>query len=397
MLRATLVALLALTLAGPVRAEPAPDARALLQKVSDTYRGLASYHFEGTIAIRMSGGGVDQTIEVPLAVAADQAGRTLVSMRHPQMGGQLVSDGRQTTTYVASLNQYTEKPAGAPLDSLGRLKLPPNSPLTRYFDLLSGLKTAEVRGEQSIEIAGTFADCWIVGCDMTPPQALAADTTARAQVVLWVDKARTLVLHDSTIVNLRNPATGADLVMNQATSFTVARVNEALPDSLFDFDPPAGAKLVKTLGPQAGDEPPSPLVGKPAPPFTLKGVKGSTVSLASYKGKVVLLDFWATWCKPCRIEMPRVEKLYKELKAKGLVVFAVNYAEEPATVKSFLAKNPYTLPILLDPKGEVGANYQAESIPTLVVVGRDGKISSYIVGVRDEEVLREALAQAGIR
>jgi peroxiredoxin/outer membrane lipoprotein-sorting protein len=396
MLEPILAALLALTLAGPARAAPAPDARALLQQVSAAYRALTSYHFEGAMNTRMSGG-ADQSLEVPLVLAADRAGRTRLDLRHPQQGGLLVSDGRQTSTYIYSLNQYTQKPAEAVADSAGMPKPPQNSPIARYFDPLQDLKAAELTGEQQITVGATPADCWVVRCDMMPPQALAADSTARATVTFWVEKARALVLRDSISISLRNPATGANMAMDQVTSFTLGRVNEALPDSLFAFAIPAGAKLVQAFGPQAGPEVPSPLVGKPAPPFTLKGVKGSTVSLASYKGKVVLLDFWATWCRPCRIEMPRVEALYKEFKAKGLVVFGVNYAEDIATVKGFLARNPYTMPILLDQKGEAGQLYQADAIPTLVVIGKDGKISAYFQGVREESVLREALAKAGIK
>jgi peroxiredoxin/outer membrane lipoprotein-sorting protein len=396
MLKPILAALLALTLAGPSRAAPAPDARALLQQVSDAYRALTSYHYEGTIDIRMSGG-MDQSLQVPLILAADRAGRVRLDLRHPQQGGLLVSDGRQTSTYVYSLNQYTQSPAEAVADSSSMPKPPPNSPISRYFDPLQGLKTTDIVGEQPVTVGGTTADCWVVRCDMAPPQTLAADSTARATVTFWVEKTRTLVLRDSINIGLRNPSTGTDMRMDQVTSFTLGRTNEVLPDSLFAFAVPADAKLVQAFGPQAGPEVPSPLIGKPAPPFTLKGVKGSTVSLASYKGRVVLLDFWATWCRPCRIEMPRVEALYKEFKAKGLVVFGVNVAEDLATVKGFLAQNPYTMPILLDLKRDASQLYQAEAIPTLVVIGRDGKISAYFQGVREESVLREALAKAGMK
>jgi peroxiredoxin/outer membrane lipoprotein-sorting protein len=396
MLKPILAALLALTLAGPARAEPAPDARALLQQVGDAYRALTSYHFEGTMNTRMSGSG-EQSLEVPMILAADRAGRMRLDLRHPQQGGLLVSDGRQTSTCIYSLNQYTQKPAEAVADSGGMPRPPGNSPIARYFDPLRDLKAANLTGDQQITVGATPADCWVVRCDMTPPQALAADSTARATVIFWVEKARALVLRDSIHLSLRNPGTGANMAMDQVTSFTLVRVNEALPDSLFDFTPPADAKLVQAFGPQADAEIPSPLVGKPAPPFTLKGVKGSTVSLASYKGRVVLLDFWATWCRPCRIEMPRVEALYKEFKARGLVVFGVNVAEDLATVKGFLAQNPYTMPILLDLKREASQRYQADAIPTLVVIGKDGKISSYFHGVREEGVLREALAKAGMR
>jgi peroxiredoxin/outer membrane lipoprotein-sorting protein len=396
MLKPALAALLVLTLAGAVRAEPAPDARAALQKVSDRYRALSSYDFEGVMNIHVSGG-MDQRLDVPLVAAADRAGRLRLDVRHPQMGGLVVSDGKQITTYVYSLNQYAQRPAEAAVDSGGMPRPPQNSPIARYFDLQQTLRSAAITGEQRLAVGGTPMDCWVVQCDMTPPQALAADSSARASATFWVDKARSLVLRDSTNVRLHNATTGADIVMDQVTSFAVVRVDESLPDSLFAFDPPAQATLVQTFGPPPPGETPSELVGKPAPPFTLKGVKGSTVSLTSYKGKVVMLDFWATWCRPCRIELPHVEKVYQDLKAKGLVVFAVNFAEDAATVRGFLAQNPLTLPVLLDEKGEVGQRYQATAIPTLVVIGKDGKVSSYFQGVREEDVLRKALAKAGIK
>jgi peroxiredoxin/outer membrane lipoprotein-sorting protein len=397
MFKPVLAALLALIFAGPVQAETAPDARALLQQVRDAYRALTSYHFEGAMSIRTTGGAEDQNLEIPAVMAADRAGRVRLEIRHPQMGGLIVSDGRRTSTFASALNQYTQKPAEAVADTAGMPEPLGNSPIRRYFDPLRDLRDAIVAGEQRIVIGGEPADCWVVRCDNTPRQVLAADSTAHAAATFWVDKTRTLVLRDSSYLSMRNPATGDTLTVEQVTRFTLARVNEALPDSLLAFVPPAGAVLVQAFGPQGGAEPQSPLVGKPAPPFTLKGVKGSTVSLAAYKGKVVLLDFWATWCGPCRIEMPRVEKLYKEFKAKGLVVFGVDFAEDPAVVRAFLARNPYTIPILLDVSGEVGRKYQADGIPTLVVIGKDGRISSYFVGVREESVLREALARAGIQ
>ena len=396
MLKPILAALLALTLAGPVWAEPAPDARVLLQKVGDTYHALASYHFEGAMSIRTSDG-TGPHLEMPLVLAAGRAGRMHLDLRHPQQGGLLVSDGRRSSTYIYSLNQYTQKPAETIADSAGLPSPPPNSPIARYFDPLQDVRTAIVTGEQPVTVDGTPADCWVVRCDMAPPKALAADSTARAVATIWVDKARALVLRDSTNISWRNPVTGTNMAMDQVMSFALAHVNAALPESLFAFTPPAGATLVQAFGPQASAEPPSPLVGKPAPPFTLKGVKGSTVSLASYKGKVVLLDFWATWCGPCRIEMPRVEKLYKEFGPKGLVVFGIDFAEDPARVRAFLAQNPYAIPILLDVSGDVGRLYRATGIPALVVIGRDGKVSSFFIGVREESALREALAKAGMK
>jgi peroxiredoxin/outer membrane lipoprotein-sorting protein len=383
------------TPAAPAPAAPAlPDGMELLGRIGDAYRALSSYDYQGTLSVRMTGAGADQALDVPLVLAGDRAGRVHLDIQNPQMGARLLSDGQRITTYVYSLNQYMQQDAPPRADSLGLPSPPPNSPMARYFDARQGVLAATVTGPATLTLEERAVDCWLVRADNVPPQQLASDSTATSVTTFWVDQARGLVLRDSTTVTARNPQTSGTMTMTQVTGYDRARSNGPLADSLFVFTPPAGAQLVKQFG-QA--ETPSPLVGKPAPPFTLKGLKGSTVSLAAYKGRVVLLDFWATWCGPCRIEMPEVEKLYKELKPKGLVVFGVNQGEDVPTVQKFLADKPYTFPILLDTKIEVGGKYQAEAIPTLVVIGKDGKVSSYFRGVRDGDTIREAIAKAGIK
>ncbi len=397
MLRVALTVLLALTLVAPGRAQAPPDAQSLLQRTGDAYRGLVSYHVESLMDVRqVTGGGPEQSLQTPLVMAGDRSSRVRMEIRHPQMGATLISDGHQLTTYMAQLQQYTQKPAPAPPDS-GRIPPPPQgSPLKPYFNLPQGVRSATVMGSEAVEIGDRSFDCWVVRCDMTPEQALAADSAARAISTLWLDKERGLVLRDSAEFVVHDPATGTAQVTTRLLRTTHLGVDATLPDSLFAFVPPADAKLVSAFGPPQSSALAEEFEGKPAPAFTLTGVKGSTVSLAKYKGKVVLLDFWATWCRPCRIEMPLVQKLYEELKAKGLVVFGVNLMEEPAPVKRFLADNGISFPILLDREGKVAKDYKAEGIPTLVIVGRDGKVSSYFTGLREENVLREALAKAGI-
>ncbi len=117
--------------------------------------------------------------------------------------------------------------------------------------------------------------------------------------------------------------------------------------------------------------------------FTLESLDGPKVSLSSYRGKVVLLSFWATWCGPCKLEMPEMEKLYARLKGKGLEIVAVDMMEDRATVRSFLKANGYTFPVLLDSQGEVGGSplYSARAIPTNYVIDREGRIVARKIGV----------------
>ncbi len=119
-------------------------------------------------------------------------------------------------------------------------------------------------------------------------------------------------------------------------------------------------------------------VGEPAPPFVVLDLKGKEITLSELKGKVVLLDFWATWCGPCRAAMPHIAALYEENKSRGLEVLGLT-DEDEKRVRPFLAKTPvpYTIGVRA---GDVNSRYEVSSLPTVVVIGRDGRVVDVIVG-----------------
>jgi len=119
---------------------------------------------------------------------------------------------------------------------------------------------------------------------------------------------------------------------------------------------------------------------------------GKTYKLSDLKGKVVLIDFWATWCGPCREELPIIEKLHREFKDKNLVVLGISN-EGRDTIEKFLKNNPLTFPILLDEKGKVAKSYRVVAIPRLLLIDKTGKIRKDILGYnpRNEEILRELI------
>lgn len=129
----------------------------------------------------------------------------------------------------------------------------------------------------------------------------------------------------------------------------------------------------------------SSLVGKQAPNVSLTTVEGKKVTLADEKGKVVVLDFWATWCPPCRESLPHIQHLSenKDLAAKGLVVWAVNAQETPDTINKFLTANHYTFKVPQDSQGSTMQEYLVHGIPTTVIVGRDGSIKNVFIGFGD--------------
>lgn len=121
----------------------------------------------------------------------------------------------------------------------------------------------------------------------------------------------------------------------------------------------------------------------PSQDFTLEALNGDKVSLSSFRGKVVLLSFWATWCGPCKQEMPEMQALYQKLRGRGFEVVAVDLMEDKATVSDFVKKNGYTFPVLLDTAGEVGGGglYDARAIPTNYILDKAGKIVGRKIGI----------------
>ena len=124
-------------------------------------------------------------------------------------------------------------------------------------------------------------------------------------------------------------------------------------------------------------------VGKPAPDFTFPDLDGKMISLSGHKGKVVLVNIWATWCRPCIDEMPSMEKLYQRLNAKGFEILAVNLQEDRSSVKRFVDEYGLSFPVLLDTTGRIGATYGARSIPTTYIVDREGFVIAGTIGTRE--------------
>ena len=153
----------------------------------------------------------------------------------------------------------------------------------------------------------------------------------------------------------------------------------------------AGALVLASLCAFAGDE-----TGQPAPRFRAKTTAGAQFNNESIKGKVVLFEFWTTWCKYCEEEAGLVDDLAKEFSDKGLIVLAVNVLEPDQKVKKYLAEHPRTTPIVLTKDTNLAAMYNAQVYPIYVVIDRDGNIAGEQRGSAGERGLRRLLRKAGL-
>ena len=137
--------------------------------------------------------------------------------------------------------------------------------------------------------------------------------------------------------------------------------------------------------------PPAPTVGHPAPDFTLATPTGELLSLRALRGQAVLVNFWASWCGPCRSEMPAFQAAYERYKDQGFTILAVNQGEAGATATTFAQRLGLTFPIVLDSRGEASDLYGVRALPTSFFVDREGIVRAVVVGAMNGPLLESNL------
>ncbi|HEY4593152.1 MAG TPA: TlpA disulfide reductase family protein [Thermoanaerobaculia bacterium] len=140
--------------------------------------------------------------------------------------------------------------------------------------------------------------------------------------------------------------------------------------------------------------------GKPPAPgtkvdFQLPTVDGRTLGPQSFPGQVVVVDFWATWCLPCRLQAQILEPVYRDYKGRGVQFLAANVGETPDEVKKFLKEKPFPYPVLLDSEQETASKLGVFALPTLLVVDKKGNVSYLQSGIADGDTLRQLIKKAG--
>jgi len=137
-----------------------------------------------------------------------------------------------------------------------------------------------------------------------------------------------------------------------------------------------------------------PTVGMQAEDFSLIDLEGKVQSLSHYRGKVVLVNFWATWCKPCTIEMPAMQASFDKLRDKGIVVLAINELEEDGKVREHIKQHGYTYPVLMDRDNKVANQFGVFGLPVSVFIDHEGRVQEYIKGaLLTEQKINDVVAR----
>ena len=155
-----------------------------------------------------------------------------------------------------------------------------------------------------------------------------------------------------------------------------------------------GRESIGTSGVNVNELAPAPEVGHPAPDFALVDLEGNLLHLSDLRGEVVFINFWATWCPPCRAEMPEMEAVYQEYKDKDVLVIGVDIKETDNEVIQFVRQGGYSWRFVIDTTGEVAANYEITAIPTSFFLDRAGIIRAINVGAMTKRAMGEKLADA---
>lgn len=370
------------------------EARAVLERMKAFLAGKKGISFRQTstttAANEALGAKIGGTMEH--AVLLERPGRFRLRLAGDRKGGgTVVSDGTTLVVHQDGPNRYESAPVPESLAGIlenplvaGMMSIGGGEAVLRAIladdpgaVLLDGVSEIAVEGSESVDgrqcthlVARSGSgdwDLWIAEGDEPVPVKF----SPRLNKMTW----------------------GGELV-DVATTVTVGdwAFDPAFNAEEFAFSAPEGAEKVDSILAAAEEDSrrraagrPSlhPTVGFPAPAAALVGIDGGRFDPAGQKDKIVVLDFWASWCGPCRASLPTVAALCAEYADKGVVFRAVNCKEDAETVKRFLEEESLAADVVIDPTGETMAAYRVEAIPHTVVIGKDGLVQAVHVGASE--------------
>ncbi len=371
----------------------------VIENALKQYSSAKSYQDKLTISGEVDAEGPEKLgPPEPMEMTLTFAQPNKIALKTP--GYRVVSDGKKMWQYFGQLEQYLESPAPAQVE-LGTLELHKYPQVYEQFKhpialtiTVSKPSVSHLLGNVT-EFTGTKAESrkgeagWLVSGVLEMRQG--QNQVIRTPFKAWFSEKTGLLremVYDHT-KRAQEAFTG--LKVNkylQVARYEDAKLNEAVSDERFTFKPGSYDKKVAEFELPSEEEYQRKLIGRTAPDFATKDLFGKTLKLAEFKGRVVVLDFWATWCRPCVMSMPHVQKLSEKYAKQPVAVLGVN-GDRPGTeqeVIKFLQKNKFTYPQLTDFDNKIAEAYRVSTIPFVVLIDKQGIVQALYSGYSDEQM-----------
>jgi peroxiredoxin len=351
--------------------ESPEDMQKLLAETGQNYRDARSLRIERKMIMTTKAELMNMSAQTVQSVLFAPNGRYRTELKDASVWQVNGSDGTTTWSWYPWLKEYVEHPAQP-------TSVESNPALGGFVEFLRDidkkLASSRVLPAQMIEVDGQPVNCMV----MIGPPSPRNDPSMPQQTTYWIDKNRKVLVKEQYVIRSAIPEHS---FYSERTTTYITELNGPVPDSMFHFAPPTDAKRVDEI-----NFGPVELAGKPAPPLKLKTLSGEYFDLASLRGQPVLVEFWATWCMPCRESMAQLAELYGELKGKGLALVGVSKDDDPADAARFVEAHKYSWVQVADPKWESDREWGGPGIPNLVLIGKEGKVLLDAQGFdKDEE------------
>lgn len=349
-------------------------AEKVLQSVADYYSHLKSATFTAHYTLTLERNG-KKTVTSCKYDAGFMTPNYFYMVPTEGQSKTIYSDGSQITVYDSAANEYSiDKAPGRMKDALSLASM---SAELHGFDVILGLHALTLNELSRNFFNGALS---FEGSDTIDNIAVNHVKIAAKdhELHIWSAADGSPLIYRILIVTTKAQIKSTLSFNVDYTSWTQ---NPALTARSFEYRPPYTASKIPSVTERLARGPHHPLEGQPAPRFALDLLNGGTMDIADKKGSVVVLDFWATWCPPCRRAMPIIAKVASRYSKQGVEFYAVNLGEQPDSARRFLQQAGLDVNVALDRNGRVAELYEANSIPQTVIIGRDGRVSRIHVGM----------------
>jgi peroxiredoxin len=364
------------------RAE-SPKPEEVIRKMCDFYKGQKSFSVSSEVQVQIQAPKLKKTSKNAFSVFFERPNRLALRSKGP--GVTVVSDGKILYTHVAAFKKYSKEEAPKTLAQLSQ-----NPAMSVGGPGTTNFVVALMADDPAALILKGVTDSKDLGATKLDGQSARHLRFTQGEISweVWIADEKDPVLlqadYDLSKLVAKTAPKGQEIKVSLVQTLKNWKFGITPGPKEFAFTPPKNAKEVPNLfGPRRGDEEEElpALLGKAAPPVDLERLDGKRLKLADDAGKnVVMLDMWATWCGPCRKELPYLVEVANDYKSKGVVFYAINLRESKKKIEEFLKKEKLEMTVALDPKGKVAEDYDVEGIPMLLLVDKKGIVQSVHVG-----------------